>query len=189
MAHKVNPADGIAITSPMAHKVANDILIPEIARLVDAGREVMFTPSGVSMRPFIEGGRDSVLLRKPEQVRVGDIVLARFGTIYVLHRVYRILPSPSSSSAASSSASGTSSSSPAASSSVSDSSSIVLMGDGNLRGEEHIRPEDVLATVAEIRSPHGHRKPRTRGIIWRHLLRQRWLLLKFYRKLILPLFY
>lgn len=164
----------------MAHKVANDILIPEIARLVDAGREVMFTPSGVSMRPFIEGGRDSVLLRKPEQVRVGDIVLARFGTIYVLHRVYRIN---------SSSAPGTSSSVPDASSSSPAASSIILMGDGNLRGEEHIRPEDVLATVAEIRSPHGHRKPRTRGIIWRHLLRQRWLLLKFYRKLILPIFY
>lgn len=157
----------------MAHKVANDILIPEIARLVDAGREVMFTPSGVSMRPFIEGGRDSVLLRKPEQVRVGDIVLARFGTIYVLHRVYRIN---------SSSASGTSSSVPGA-------SSIILMGDGNLRGEEHIRPEDVLATVAEIRSPHGHRKPRTRALLWRHMLRTRWFWLKVYRKIFLPIFY
>lgn len=143
----------------MAHKVANDILIPEIARLVDAGREVMFTPSGVSMRPFIEGGRDSVLLRKPEQVRVGDIVLARFGTIYVLHRVYRI------------------------------NSSIILMGDGNLQGEEHIRPEDVLATVAEIRSPHGHRKPRTRALLWRHMLRTRWFWLKVYRKIFLPIFY
>lgn len=143
----------------MAHKVANDILIPEIARLVDAGREVMFTPSGVSMRPFIEGGRDSVLLRKPEQVRVGDIVLARFGTIYVLHRVYRI------------------------------NSSIILMGDGNLRGEEHIRQEDVLAVVAEIRSPHGHRKPRTRALLWRHMLRTRWFWLKVYRKIFLPIFY
>lgn len=144
----------------MAHKIANDILIPEIARLIQGGQQVLFTPSGVSMRPFIEGGRDSVLLTAVDDpVRVGDIVLAKFGDIYVLHRVYRI--NPSSNSAA---------------------SSIILMGDGNLRGEEHIRREDILAKVAAIRSPKGYRKPLTRGYLWRHLLPIRWLLLKVYRK-------
>ena len=34
-------------------KIANDILIPEIERLLKDGKEVRFTPSGVSMRPFI----------------------------------------------------------------------------------------------------------------------------------------
>ena len=43
-------------------KIANEILIPELARLLATGKEVRFTPSGVSMRPFIEGDRDSVIL-------------------------------------------------------------------------------------------------------------------------------
>ena len=153
----------------MAHKIANHILIPEIAGLVAGGQDVLFTPSGVSMRPFIEGGRDSVVLTRAEEVRVGDVVLAQYGDIYVLHRVYRINSiNPSSSSAATSSASGA--------------TSIILMGDGNLRGEEHIRQEDILAKVKEIRSPRGHRKPLTRACLWRHLLPIRWLLLKIYRK-------
>lgn len=43
----------------MGHIVANDILIPEIAQMLAEGREVRFTPTGNSMRPWIEGGRDS----------------------------------------------------------------------------------------------------------------------------------
>ena len=43
-------------------KVANNILIPELVRLVNAQKEVRFTPSGVSMRPFIEGEKDSIAI-------------------------------------------------------------------------------------------------------------------------------
>ena len=39
-------------------RVDNNILIPELARLVADEKEVRFTPSGVSMRPFIEGDKD-----------------------------------------------------------------------------------------------------------------------------------
>ncbi len=48
----------------MVYVVANDILIPEIAQMLAEGREVRFTPNGISMRPWIEGGRDSVVLRR-----------------------------------------------------------------------------------------------------------------------------
>lgn len=48
----------------MPHTVPNEILVPEIGRLLKEGKEVRFTPTGVSMRPFIEGGRDSVILRR-----------------------------------------------------------------------------------------------------------------------------
>ena len=59
-------------------KIANDILIPEIERLLKDGKEVRFTPSGVSMRPFIEGDRDSVILTSlSRNPRIGDILLVR----------------------------------------------------------------------------------------------------------------
>jgi hypothetical protein len=97
----------------MPHQIANDILIPEMERMLNEGREVLFTPSGVSMRPFIEGGRDSVVLRRPSApIRRGDILLARSvrqdgSETYVLHRVLR----------------------------VEKDGTVVLQGDGNLLGE------------------------------------------------------
>lgn len=148
----------------MAHLVQNDILIPEISRLLSEGRDVRFTPSGVSMRPFIEGGHDTVVLRKPLTVRVGDIALVRVtmgipATLpperqFVLHRVIDITDGV-----------------------------ITLMGDGNLRGHEQCRTEDVLGIVVRIESPRGWRKPATRGWLWQRLLPWRWLLLKVYRHL------
>lgn len=137
----------------MSHLIANAVLIPEMARFIREGREVTFTPGGVSMRPFIEGGRDSVRLVQPNTLRVGDIVLAEVDTQhYVLHRLIRI-----------------------------DGDALTLMGDGNLRGEEHCLRADIIAKVAEIRSPKGHRKMMTRGRLWHALLPIRWFLLKIYR--------
>ena len=69
---------------------SNDILIPEFERLLQGGHMVEFAPRGVSMRPFIEGGRDKVILRTCHEPRVGIIVLARVNNTYVLHRIYKI---------------------------------------------------------------------------------------------------
>ena len=54
--------------------IPNAILIPEMARLIESGHQVEFTPKGTSMRPFIEGGNDSVVLSRANEVRVGDIL-------------------------------------------------------------------------------------------------------------------
>ena len=162
-------------------KVENDILIPEIARLLQEGKEVRFTPSGVSMRPYIEGDRDSVILAKMSRApRIGDIILAKAETpcgrssyvlhrvilakaetpcgrsSYVLHRVIRI-----------------------------EGERIVLQGDGNLAGEEVCAAGDIIGTVIRIEAPSGRRKLLTRGRLWYHLRGFRWLLLKIYRKVIL----
>ena len=74
------------------HLVENNILIPEMGRLLRGGQQVVFTPGGVSMRPFIEGGKDSVTLEypAPDTIRVGDILLCRIGERYVLHRLIGI---------------------------------------------------------------------------------------------------
>lgn len=139
-------------------KIENDILIPELARLLSEGKEVRFTPSGVSMRPFIEGDKDSVILaplnRAPQR---GDILLAQVQTLcgrttYVLHRLIRI-----------------------------EGEQLTLMGDGNLAGTETCSRADVIGIVTRIESPKGRRKPITRGFLWYGLRPLRKYLLKIYR--------
>ena len=150
----------------MTKKVENEILIPEMAELLAEGKDVCFTPTGVSMRPFIEGGRDSVILRKATRVRVGDIVLAAVrgqksevrsqkseGGHYVLHRVIAV-----------------------------DGEHVTLQGDGNLSGTEQCATADVLGTVVRIETPRGRRKWLTKGRIWYWIRGGRKWWLKIYRK-------
>lgn len=155
-------------------KIANDILIPEIERLLKDGKEVRFTPSGVSMRPFIEGDRDSVILTSlSRNHRIGDILLVRLESnspmsnvqcpmspTFVLHRLVKI-----------------------------EGDTLVLQGDGNLCGEERCGASDIIGIVKRIESPSGRRKPLTRGRLWYLLRRWRWLLLKIYRHSILKWYY
>ncbi len=146
-------------------RIANDILIPELARLIAEGKEVRFTPSGVSMRPFIEGDRDSVILRKLERApRRGDILLAQVSTLcgnttYVLHRLIRI-----------------------------ENETYVLQGDGNLAGEERCALGDIIGRVTRIESPDGRRKMLTRGRVWYALRPVRKWLLKIYRHTMLKFY-
>ena len=134
-------------------QLPNEIFIPEIARLVAEGKQVVFTPTGVSMRPYIEGGVDSVTLVRADDLQVGDIVLAEVAPQhYVLHRIYAM-----------------------------QGDAVTLMGDGNLQGNEHCTRSNVLAKVSAIRSPKGRHKPLTRAWLWRHILRTRRLWLKIYR--------
>ena len=150
-------------------KVANDILIPELARLLNEQKEVRFTPSGVSMRPFIEGDKDSVILAPMNRPpKVGDILLAQVETMcgnktYVLHRLVRIENHQSPI---------TNHQSPIL---------YVLQGDGNLSGEECCNAADIIGRVVAIETPNGRRKLLTRGRLWYTLRPLRKWLLKIYR--------
>ena len=164
----------------MKRCVDNNILIPEMAELLREGKEVRFTPTGVSMRPFIEGGKDVVVLRKQSAVKVGDIALAAIQPLtsnlqpltsnaqpltsnlqlltsntYVLHRVIAV-----------------------------DGETVTLLGDGNLGRTEVCTKADILGTVIRIENARGRRKPLTRGRLWYHLRPARRILLKIYRKLL-----
>ena len=150
-------------------KIANEILVPELARLLAKEKEVRFTPSGNSMRPFIEGNRDSVILapltRSP---RRGDILLVGATqpggqTTYVLHRLVRIAHDEQGEL-------------------------LVLQGDGNLQGEETCRRSDIIGRVRRIESPKGRAKLLTRGRLWHALLPIRGFLLKIYRHTVVPLY-
>ena len=78
-------------------------------QLLAEGKQVQLTPVGSSMLPFIRGEVDSVVLRKPESLRVGDIALAPYQGRYVLHRVIRI-----------------------------EGDTVVMMGDGIVKGTEKV---------------------------------------------------
>jgi len=55
----------------------NDVLLNEVAQLLGEGREVVITPKGRSMLPFIRGDVDQVKLRHPDCLKEGDIVRIR----------------------------------------------------------------------------------------------------------------
>ena len=56
--------------------IPNSVLFEEVAAVLQEGREAVITPTGNSMRPFIRGGVDRVVLGLRDTLAVGDIVLA-----------------------------------------------------------------------------------------------------------------
>lgn len=71
--------------------IANSLLLPEIARLLEQGHSVSLRLLGVSMRPFLEGKRDIAVLKRTDTYGIGDIVLAQISpTQFVMHRVVAI---------------------------------------------------------------------------------------------------
>jgi len=133
-------------------------IIAEAIKLVGEGVSVTFPVAGRSMRPFIVGGKESVVLVKPESVKVGDIVLAFVeNSRYVVHRVIRI-----------------------------DGENVTLMGDGNLVGVERCKVADVKAIATHAVNAREKRRsfgnPLRRAAAWAWVrLRpvRKWLLLAY----------
>ena len=85
---------------------SDKVIIEEAIRLVDEGVSVTLPVNGQSMLPFIIGGKESVILQKPVEPKVGDVVLAWVeGCRFVVHRIISI-----------------------------KGNDVVLMGDGNIIG-------------------------------------------------------
>ena len=122
-------------------------------QLLAEGKQVKLTPQGDSMLPFIRGEVDSVVLRKPERLRVGDIALASYRGRYILHRIIRI-----------------------------EGDKIVMMGDGVVKAKEKVDRSAIIATVTDIITANGQHHRPTRGCLWRLLLPVRGYLLKGMRK-------
>lgn len=155
--------DNIKITEV---KFANELLIPEIIRMMDEGHTVTLRLRGFSMRPFLEDNRDKALLTKAKNIKVGDAVLAETAPKrYVLHRVVAI-----------------------------EGDHVTLRGDGNL-GCEHCRKEDVKGFVIGFYRKGRNKLDRTDALKWRiysrlwmELLPLRRYLLGAYRRIWIPLF-
>ena len=74
-------------------KVDNHLFMQEITRMFNeqGKKSVTFVVRGFSMRPFLENGRDKVILTPPREPKIGDVVLAEVRErTYALHRVIRI---------------------------------------------------------------------------------------------------
>ena len=109
--------------------MTDEIIIHEAIRLVDEGVSVTFPVKGYSMLPFIIGGRESVILQKPQVVRLGDVVLAWVDDCrYVVHRVIGI-----------------------------EGEHVILMGDGNIVGVEHCLLGDVKALATHVVDAKGRK--------------------------------
>lgn len=153
-------------TKITTRQMANAVLLPEVIRMISEGHTVTLPLRGFSMRPFLEDGRDKALLAKPEQVNVGDAVLAEISDKrYVLHRIISI-----------------------------KGDHVTLRGDGNLANEE-CRLTDIKAkAIAFYRKgrdkadPVTGRKWRTYSWLWTRLYPMRRYLLAFYRRIWLKLF-
>ena len=136
----------------------DDLILSEAVRLVDEGVEVIFPVNGRSMRPFIEGGRDSVLLVKPVDVKPMDVVLAQvIGGNYVVHRVLSI-----------------------------DGDYATLMGDGNLQGRETCECKKIYAKVTHVVTPKGKRIALYTP--FRHFVQKMWVNVLPVRKYLLKLY-
>lgn len=141
-----------------AIKTNDETILSEAVRLVSDGIAVTFPVNGRSMRPFIVGGKDSVILEKPTKTQVLDIVLAYVeNSRHVIHRVIAI-----------------------------DGERVTLMGDGNLYGVEHCLVSDILAQATYVVKPGGKkislvsRRSLRLASLWKKLKPiRKWLLLLY----------
>ena len=102
--------------------MTDERIIEEAIRLVREGVCVTLPVDGQSMLPFIIGGKESVILQRPELIDVGDVVLAWVdGCRYVVHRIIKL-----------------------------DYDRVTLMGDGNLVVTEHCLLNDIKARVTHV---------------------------------------
>ena len=111
--------------------MTDDVIIKEAVRLVQDGVSVTFPVKGRSMLPFIFGGRESVILQKPQVIKRGQVVLAEIAPDrYVVHRIIKV-----------------------------ETDRITLMGDGNISGTESCPPDKVLAIATHVVDETGQRRP------------------------------
>lgn len=139
--------------------IPNRIIFGEVLNIISNKKEAVLRTKGNSMLPFIKGEKDYIILSGYETLEVGDIVMARVSNgRYIVHRIYKI-----------------------------ENDLYILMGDGNLSGQENCRERDIIAKVTAI-IRGGTREISTSSAIfrkvssiWRFLLPIRKYLLAVYR--------
>lgn len=126
----------------------NKIMLGAVFTFLERGKDVTINVKGRSMLPFLVGGRDKVVLTAPKAgLHTGDAVLAELCPgQYVLHRIIAL-----------------------------EGEDVTLMGDGNLRGTEHCKVQDVRGIVTQYIRPNrtilaADRSLQRRIRLWRKLL-------------------
>lgn len=123
-----------------ARYIPNDLLIPRIRQFLDEGHTATIRVRGRSMRPFLQDGRDKVVLAPcSAAVETGDVVLAETSPLhFVLHRVI-----------------------------AKDGDRLTLKGDGNVRGTESCREKDVVGVATAFIRKEKEQVVPTDSLRWR----------------------
>ena len=152
--------NGVASSQPR-HELPNDAWLGEVSQMLREGKPYAIYVKGYSMRPFIEHTRDRVFLEKRDSYNVGDAVLAQIAPgHYVLHRIIE-----------------------------KQGENLTLQGDGNVRGVELCREQDVSGVVTQYIRPNriipaDDKKLVRRIRLWRKLRPIRRYLLFIYKAII-----
>lgn len=65
-----------------------DLIVKLMLPAINSGKSAKFTVVGDSMLPLFVNGRDNVIMKKPDKIRITDVILyQRSNGDYVLHRV------------------------------------------------------------------------------------------------------
>ena len=114
------------VTNQPRHELPNDAWLGEVSKMLSEGKPYAIYVKGYSMRPFIEHTRDRVFLEKRDTYDVGDAVLAQIAPgHYVLHRIIKR-----------------------------QGDNLTLQGDGNVRGVETCRMQNVSGVVTQYIRPN-----------------------------------
>lgn len=109
--------------------ITNAILMPEIRQLIAEGHTVTLPLKGNSMRPYLVHMRDKALLGSPDNLKIGDVILAEVATKrYVLHRLIDIKESKDNGM-----------------------QTLILRGDGNFATETCTRADVIAKAMAYYR--------------------------------------
>ncbi len=114
----------------------NAEFLPYVCTLVQEGHQVAIRAKGNSMRPFLESNRDTAVLSRATAYRQGDVVLAEIEPgHYVLHRIDQIRDAHGQRIKAACN---------------DPEAQVTLRGDGNPRGTESCRLQDLRATCSQF---------------------------------------
>lgn len=114
------------VSNQPRHELPNDAWLGEVSQMLDEGKPYAIYVKGYSMRPFIEHTRDRVFLEKRDTYNVGDAVLAQIAPgHYVLHRIIE-----------------------------KKGEDLTLQGDGNLKGVELCKEQNVSGVVTQYIRPN-----------------------------------
>ena len=104
-------------------QIRNELFFAEILSRIAEGKRPRLLPRGSSMRPFIRGAQDQIVLSPltEDSYQVGRVVLARIARGYLVHRIVRI-----------------------------DGGVFTLRGDGNPYQREQCTQEEILAEVTTV---------------------------------------
>ena len=142
-------------------QMENSLFIPQVVELIGEGHMVTILARGNSMRPFIEDGRDELVLGQVDKLAVGDVVLAEIRKgLFVCHRVEKL-----------------------------ENGIVTMRGDGNVEGTETFPADKVRAKLIKINRKgktynlQTSRLWRIYSAVWPRLFPVRRYLLALYRLL------